>query len=87
MNFASIQFFFSRFLQRDAQQKLNDSFREPPQTDKVQCYETTTMKYLGYFPALKPGEDIVEGLSMIFQRVQDHYIGCVTIYNGEYLGE
>ncbi|XP_022849123.1 aldehyde dehydrogenase 22A1-like isoform X3 [Olea europaea var. sylvestris] len=56
MNFASIQFFFSRFLQRDAQQKLNDSFREPPrQTDKVQCYETTTMKYLGYFPALKPG--------------------------------
>ncbi|KAJ0714933.1 putative aldehyde dehydrogenase (NAD(+)) [Helianthus annuus] len=26
------------------------------QTDKVQCYEPATMKYLGYFPALKPDE-------------------------------
>ncbi|XP_076929329.1 aldehyde dehydrogenase 22A1-like [Bidens hawaiensis] len=26
------------------------------QTDKVQCYEPATMKYLGYFPALKPHE-------------------------------
>ncbi|KAI8003371.1 Aldehyde dehydrogenase 22A1 [Camellia lanceoleosa] len=25
-------------------------------TDKVQCYEPATMKYLGYFPALKPDE-------------------------------
>jgi hypothetical protein len=26
------------------------------QTDKVQCYEPATMKYLGYFPALTPDE-------------------------------
>ncbi|CAM0145057.1 unnamed protein product [Urochloa decumbens] len=26
------------------------------QTDKVQCYEPATMKYLGYFPALAPDE-------------------------------
>ncbi|GJN33482.1 hypothetical protein PR202_gb22087 [Eleusine coracana subsp. coracana] len=26
------------------------------QTDKVQCYEPATMKYLGYFPALTPEE-------------------------------
>lgn len=26
------------------------------QTDKVQCYEPATMKYLGYFPALKADE-------------------------------
>ncbi|GER39469.1 aldehyde dehydrogenase [Striga asiatica] len=26
------------------------------QTDKVQCYEPATMKYLGFFPALKPDE-------------------------------
>nr|GEY46829.1 aldehyde dehydrogenase 22A1 [Tanacetum cinerariifolium] len=26
------------------------------QTNKVQCYEPATMKYLGYFPTLKPDE-------------------------------
>ncbi|KAJ6794185.1 aldehyde dehydrogenase 22A1 [Iris pallida] len=29
---------------------------KPAQTDKVQCYEPATMKYLGYFPALTPDE-------------------------------
>jgi hypothetical protein len=29
------------------------------QTDKVQCYEPATMKYLGYFPVLTPDEVII----------------------------
>ncbi|GAB4843017.1 hypothetical protein Ancab_012994 [Ancistrocladus abbreviatus] len=30
--------------------------RRGRQTDKVQCYEPATMKYLGFFPTLKPDE-------------------------------
>ncbi|XP_077218151.1 aldehyde dehydrogenase 22A1 isoform X2 [Tasmannia lanceolata] len=29
---------------------------KPAQSDRVQCYEPATMKYLGYFPALTPDE-------------------------------
>ncbi|KAK2990245.1 hypothetical protein RJ640_014697 [Escallonia rubra] len=43
----------------DGTQPKENSFIYIPsrrQTDKVQCYEPATMKYLGYFPALKPDE-------------------------------
>ncbi|KAL0414825.1 UNVERIFIED_CONTAM: Aldehyde dehydrogenase 22A1 [Sesamum radiatum] len=43
----------------DLNQTKENSFIYIPsrrQTDKVQCYEPATMKYLGYFPALKPDE-------------------------------
>nr|GEU99937.1 aldehyde dehydrogenase 22A1 [Tanacetum cinerariifolium] len=42
----------------DGQPKENGFIYIPSrrQTDKVQCYEPATMKYLGYFPALKPDE-------------------------------
>ncbi|KAJ1699251.1 hypothetical protein LUZ63_007763 [Rhynchospora breviuscula] len=46
----------------DASQNKENSFIYIPrrgktvQTDKVQCYEPATMKYLGYFPALTPEE-------------------------------
>ncbi|BAF22618.1 aldehyde dehydrogenase 22A1 isoform X1 [Oryza sativa Japonica Group] len=47
----------------DANQNKEDSYIYIPprkgkgaQTDKVQCYEPATMKYLGYFPALTPDE-------------------------------
>ncbi|KAL3617227.1 hypothetical protein CASFOL_038974 [Castilleja foliolosa] len=43
----------------DGNQAKENSFIYIPsrrQTDKVQCYEPATMKYLGYFPALKPDE-------------------------------
>ncbi|KAG9139427.1 hypothetical protein Leryth_021577 [Lithospermum erythrorhizon] len=43
----------------DGNQTKENSFIYIPsrrQTDKVQCYEPATMKYLGYNPALKPDE-------------------------------
>ncbi|XP_074281557.1 aldehyde dehydrogenase 22A1 [Silene latifolia] len=44
----------------DGNQTKDNSFIYIPtrgrQTDKVQCYEPATMKYLGFFPALKPDE-------------------------------
>ncbi|KAF3616582.1 Aldehyde dehydrogenase 22A1 [Capsicum annuum] len=43
----------------DGNQTKDNSFIYIPSrrhTDKVQCYEPATMKYLGYFPALKPDE-------------------------------
>ncbi|KAL3508163.1 hypothetical protein ACH5RR_033545 [Cinchona calisaya] len=43
----------------DGNQTKENSFIYIPsrrQTDKVQCYEPATMKYLGYFPALKADE-------------------------------
>ncbi|KAL3505633.1 hypothetical protein ACH5RR_031015 [Cinchona calisaya] len=43
----------------DGNQTKENSFIYIPsrrQTDKVQCYEPATMKYLGFFPALKPDE-------------------------------
>ncbi|KAJ8444922.1 hypothetical protein Cgig2_029116 [Carnegiea gigantea] len=44
----------------DGSQNKDNSFIYIPtrgrQTDKVQCYEPATMKYLGFFPALKPDE-------------------------------
>lgn len=43
----------------DGNQAKDNSFIYIPSrrhTDKVQCYEPATMKYLGYFPALKPDE-------------------------------
>ncbi|XP_057546310.1 aldehyde dehydrogenase 22A1 [Amaranthus tricolor] len=44
----------------DGSQNKENSFiyipRRVRQTDKVQCYEPATMKYLGFFPALKPDE-------------------------------
>ncbi|CAN4104677.1 unnamed protein product [Withania somnifera] len=43
----------------DGNQNKDNSFIYIPSrrhTDKVQCYEPATMKYLGYFPALKPDE-------------------------------
>ncbi|THG18205.1 hypothetical protein TEA_017149 [Camellia sinensis var. sinensis] len=50
-------------------------------TDKVQCYEPATMKYLGYFPALKPDEKnmiclTLKQLSAIqhFNVVKEHVV-------------
>ncbi|EPS64037.1 hypothetical protein M569_10743, partial [Genlisea aurea] len=43
----------------DGNQTKDNSFIYIPsrrQRDKVQCYEPATMKYLGFFPALKPDE-------------------------------
>lgn len=45
------------------------------QTDKVQCYEPATMKYLGYFPALKPDEvrfclSLLDCVTWIHSRIQ-----------------
>ncbi|KAK9724939.1 hypothetical protein RND81_05G110500 [Saponaria officinalis] len=44
----------------DGNQTKDNSFIYIPtrgrQTDKVQCYEPATMKYLGFFPAVKPDE-------------------------------
>lgn len=43
----------------DGNQTKDNSFIYIPSrrhTDKVQCYEPATMKYLGFFPALKPDE-------------------------------
>ena len=52
---------FSRFLflvEASKFQLGNKSLQIPSKrhTDKVQCYETATMKYLGYFLELKPDE-------------------------------
>jgi hypothetical protein len=35
------------------------------QTDKVQCYEPATMKYLGYFPALAP-QEVFDATAIVF---------------------
>ncbi|GAB2294257.1 hypothetical protein Dimus_028472 [Dionaea muscipula] len=44
----------------DGSQTKDNSFiyipRRGRQTEKVQCYEPATMKYLGFFPALQPDE-------------------------------
>lgn len=57
-NVPSIDVDASDVLDEGNQTKENSFIYIPSrrQTDKVQCYEPATMKYLGYFPALKPDE-------------------------------
>ncbi|XP_047336144.1 aldehyde dehydrogenase 22A1 [Impatiens glandulifera] len=57
-NVPSIDVDASDMLDDGSQTKENSYIYIPSkrQTDKVQCYEPATMKYLGYFSALKPDE-------------------------------
>ncbi|XP_072975938.1 aldehyde dehydrogenase 22A1-like [Typha angustifolia] len=60
-NVPSIEVDASDVLEETSQSKKNSFIYIPrkgkvAQTDKVQCYEPATMKYLGYFPALTPAE-------------------------------
>ncbi|KMZ68070.1 putative Aldehyde dehydrogenase [Zostera marina] len=60
-NIASIEVDASDVMDDGNQTKENSYIYIPRkgvliQTDKVQCYEPATMKYLGYFPALSPEE-------------------------------
>nr|XP_010921480.1 aldehyde dehydrogenase 22A1 isoform X1 [Elaeis guineensis]XP_029120415.1 aldehyde dehydrogenase 22A1 isoform X1 [Elaeis guineensis] len=60
-NVPSIEVDASDVLEDGSQSKDNSYIYIPrkgkmAQTDKVQCYEPATMKYLGYFPALTPDE-------------------------------
>ncbi|KAG1371362.1 aldehyde dehydrogenase 22A1 [Cocos nucifera] len=60
-NVPSIEVDASDVLEDGSQTKENSYIYIPrkgkmAQTDKVQCYEPATMKYLGYFPALTPDE-------------------------------
>ncbi|KAM0839253.1 hypothetical protein ACQ4PT_060430 [Festuca glaucescens] len=71
----------------EVNQNKEDSFIYIPrkgkaaQTDKVRCYEPATMKYLGYFPALTPDEDIIRdtGKTMVDASLGEIMTTCEKI--------